>query len=221
MIKIAPSILAADFSKLGDEIKRVEKAGADLIHVDVMDGHFVPNISIGPVVVKSLRNITWLKLDVHLMITDPDRYIDSFIDAGADIITVHAEACQHLNRTINLIKQRGKSVAVALNPATPLGVLDYILPDLDMVLLMTVNPGYGGQTYITSMTKKIEELKKMIDSKGLHIDIQVDGGIDLNNIYAVTNAGANVIVAGTTVYKAVNAAEIIKELRERAVNPLI
>ncbi|MCX8129014.1 MAG: ribulose-phosphate 3-epimerase [Clostridia bacterium] len=216
MIKIAPSILAADFSKLGEEIKKVEAAGADMIHIDVMDGHFVPNITIGPPVVKSLRNITKLPFDVHLMIEKPDEYIDSFADAGADIITVHAEASRHLNRSVQRIKQRGMKACVALNPGTPLTALDWIISELDMVLIMTVNPGFGGQTYINGMTDKVKELKMLKTRKGLKIDIQVDGGIDLANIYKVTEAGANIIVAGSTVYNAADTYEIIRELKEIA-----
>lgn len=214
MIKIAPSILASDFSKLGAEIKRVEEAGADLIHIDVMDGHFVPNITIGPPVIKCLRPVTKLPFDVHLMISEPDKYIDDFANVGADIITVHTECCWHLNRTIQSIKQMGIKAAVALNPATSLSTIEWILDDVDMVLLMTVNPGFGGQSYIDTVTKKVSQLKKMVTDRKLNIDIEVDGGIDLSNIYRVTEAGANVIVAGSTVYKAENTKKIIKELKE-------
>lgn len=214
MIKIAPSILASDFSKLGAEIKKVEEAGADLIHIDVMDGHFVPNITIGPPVVKCLRTVTKLPFDVHLMISEPDKYIDDYANAGADIISVHAECCWHLNRTIQSIKQKGIQAAVALNPATSLSTIEWILDDVDMVLLMTVNPGFGGQSYIDSVTEKVRQLRNMITSRTLDIDIEVDGGIDLSNIYRVTEAGANVIVAGSTVYKAKDTKKIIKELKE-------
>lgn len=214
MIKIAPSILASDFSKLGAEIKKVEEAGADLIHIDVMDGHFVPNITIGPPVVKCLRTVTKLPFDVHLMISEPDRYIDNFANAGADIISVHVECCWHLNRTIQSIKQKGIKAAVALNPSTSLSTIEWILDDVDMVLLMTVNPGFGGQSYIDSVTEKVRQLKNMITDRKLDVDIEVDGGIDLSNIYRVTEAGANIIVAGSTVYKAEDTKKIIKELKE-------
>ncbi|NSW90815.1 MAG: ribulose-phosphate 3-epimerase [Firmicutes bacterium] len=216
MVKIAPSILASDFSRLSEEIKKVEEAGADLIHIDVMDGHFVPNITIGPPVIKCLRPVTRLPLDVHLMISEPDKYIDDFAEAGADIICVHVECCWHLNRTVQKIKQKGIKAAVALNPATSLTTIDWILGDVDMVLLMTVNPGFGGQTYIESVTEKIRHLRKLVTDKNLNTDIEVDGGIDLSNIYTVTEAGANVIVAGSTIYKAQDTKKIIRNLKELA-----
>jgi len=216
MIKIAPSILASDFSRLGEEILRVEKAGADMIHLDIMDGHLVPNITIGPPVIRSLRKVTQLPFDVHLMIEEPDRYIKDFADAGADIISVHVENNPHLHRTIEMIKERGVRASVVLNPATPLNTLDAVLGDVDMVLLMTVDPGFGGQQYIESMTDKIRELKNMAVKRSLKFDIEVDGGIDLSNIRSVTQAGANVIVAGTTIFGAPDAEEMISSLRRNA-----
>jgi len=216
MIKIAPSILSADFSCLGDEIKKVDDNGADLIHIDVMDGHFVPNITIGPGVVKCIRKVTKKPFDVHLMISNPNEYIEKFAEAGADIITVHAETSMHLNRTIQMIKSCGKKVGVALNPATPLSILDYVLQDVDMVLLMTVNPGFGGQSYINLSTKKIEALRNMIIRCSLDIDIEVDGGIDASNIDIVTKAGANIIVAGSAIYNKPDVGEAIKLLKLNA-----
>lgn len=216
MIRIAPSILASDFSKLGEEIKKVEKAGADMIHIDVMDGHFVPNISIGPPVVKCLRKVTKLPFDVHLMIDNADLFIDSFIEAGADILSVHIEGNPHIHRTIQHIKQKGAKASIALNPSTPLNSLEWLLDDLDMVLIMTVNPGFGGQSFIEEMTGKVREFKRMIQQKGKKIDIEVDGGIDTENVYRITEAGANVLVAGSTVYKAPDTAQIVRSLREKA-----
>jgi ribulose-phosphate 3-epimerase len=216
MIKIAPSLLASDFSRLGEEISRVERAGADMIHLDVMDGHFVPNITIGPPVIKSLRKVTELPFDVHLMIEEPDRYISDFVDAGANIISVHVENNPHLHRTIEMIRECGARPSVVLNPATPLNALDAVLGNVDMVLLMTVDPGFGGQHYIESMTDKIRELRQTAVKRGMKLDIEVDGGIDLWNIWDVTQAGANVIVAGTTIFGAPDADEIIKSLRQKA-----
>lgn len=216
MIKISPSILASDFSKLGEEISRVEKAGADMIHLDVMDGHFVPNITIGPPVIKSLRDVTGLPFDVHLMIDNPERHIEAFIDAGADILSVHVEKNPHLHRTIEMIKYHGRRASVVVNPATPLNTLEVILDKVDMVLLMTVDPGFGGQQYIDGMTQKIRDLKKMAVERGLGFDIEVDGGIDLDNIYEVTQAGANVIVAGSAIFNAPDIAGMIRDLRRKA-----
>ena len=200
MNKLAPSILSADFAALGEDVKKAERAGAQYLHIDVMDGAFAPSLSLGFPIIQSIRKLTDLVFDVHLMICDPDRYIGEFVAAGADIVTVHAEACPHLNRTIASIKEQGAKAGVVLNPATPLTALEYILEDLDMVLLMTVNPGFGGQKYIESCTRKIRELRGWITERGLNIDIEVDGGIKLDNVGKVLDAGANVIVAGSAVF---------------------
>lgn len=206
---LAPSILAADFAHLGAQIEEVEKAGAQLLHIDVMDGHFVPSISFGIPLISSIRKASGLKFDVHLMITEPDRYIDAFADAGADMITVHAEACRHLNRTLMHIRERGLRAGVALNPATPLNVLDYVYDCTDMILVMSVNPGFGGQKFIPSAMDKIRTLKAGIDAMGKNIDIQVDGGITLDNVADINAAGANVIVSGSSVF-AGNISENVK-----------
>lgn len=206
---LAPSILAADFAHLGAQIEEVEKAGAQLLHIDVMDGHFVPSISFGIPLISSIRKASGLKFDVHLMITEPDRYIDAFADAGADMITVHAEACRHLNRTLMHIRERGLRAGVALNPATPLNVLDYVYDCTDMILVMSVNPGFGGQKFIPSAMDKIRALKAGIDAMGKNIDIQVDGGITLDNVADINAAGANVIVSGSSVF-AGNISENVK-----------
>lgn len=198
---LAPSILSADYAVLGEQIRKLEQAGVPYMHIDVMDGMFVPSISIGLPVIKSIRKSTNTIFDVHLMIEEPIRYIDEFASAGADIITVHAEACHHLDRTIAAIKSTGKKAGVALNPATSLSVLEYVLPEVDMVLLMSVNPGFGGQSYIPYVTEKIKTLRAMIESKGRKIDIEVDGGVNLDNVREIIESGANVIVAGTAVFK--------------------
>lgn len=213
-IYVAPSILSADFAELGNEIRKIEAAGADLVHVDVMDGHFVPNISLGIPVVKCARKATKLPFDVHLMIENPDRYIDAFAEAGADSITVHQEACVHLHRTIQMIKKRNLKAAAALNPATPVSTLESILPDLDMVLLMSVNPGFGGQSYIPATTRKIAALRRMADELGMpDLDIEVDGGVDPVTCKEVRAAGANVLVAGSAVFGAADPAAVIAALK--------
>lgn len=201
MIKIAPSILSANFSNLGDDIIKLEKFGADVIHIDVMDGMFVPNISFGVPVMKSIRNLTKLPFDVHLMIEEPSRYIEDFVKAGADIITVHYEADKHIDRTISYIKGLGAKASVALNPATPVSVLENIISNLDMVLIMSVNPGFGGQKYIPYCSKKISDLRKMAEQFNKDLMIEVDGGIDSTNLGEVINCGANVIVAGSAVFR--------------------
>ncbi|WML39049.1 ribulose-phosphate 3-epimerase [Neobacillus sp. OS1-2] len=200
MVKIAPSILSADFSKLGEEIIAVEKAGADYIHIDVMDGHFVPNITIGPLIVDAIRPLTKLPLDVHLMIENPDQYIEAFTKAGADYITVHVEACRHLHRTIQNIKSYGIKAGVVLNPATPVETIQHVIGDIDMVLLMSVNPGFGGQTFIPEVLPKIRKVKDMADQKGLVIEIEIDGGVNPETAKQCIEAGANVLVAGSAIY---------------------
>jgi ribulose-phosphate 3-epimerase len=213
---MAPSILSADFSRLGDEIRAVENGGADVIHVDVMDGHFVPNITIGPPVVESVRKITELSLDVHLMIAEADRYIEDFARAGADWITVHVEACPHLHRTIGRIKELGKKAGAVLNPATPLGTLDEILGDVDLVMLMSVNPGFGGQSFIRSSINKIINLRKMIEERGLDVGIEVDGGVSPATIADVAGAGGNIFVAGSAVFGQQDYAKVIRQMKSIA-----
>lgn len=213
MIKLAPSVLACDFTRLGEEVKTVEKAGADYIHLDVMDGIFVPSLSIGMPVIDSLRKVTDIPFDVHLMMHEPGRYLKAFKEAGADQITVHAESCIRLRDTLQQIQDLGCRVGVALNPITSLSALDNVIDMVDQVLLMTVNPGFGGQKYLKSSTEKIRHLRKMIDEYELDVDIQVDGGIILDNVRTVLGAGANVIVAGSAVYRG-DAAENVRKFKE-------
>ncbi|WP_416144964.1 ribulose-phosphate 3-epimerase [Planococcus koreensis] len=213
MIKIAPSILAADFAKLGEEVLEVEKAGADWIHIDVMDGHFVPNISFGAIVVDAIRPLTKLPLDVHLMIENADRYIEDFAKAGADYITVHVEACPHLHRTIQLIRASGVKPGVVLNPHSPIETILPILEDIDLVLFMTVNPGFGGQKFIESVVPKVEQLSKIIREKGLSIDIQIDGGINEETIIPCAKAGANVFVAGSAIFGKADRREALQAIK--------
>ncbi|MCB2292040.1 ribulose-phosphate 3-epimerase [Clostridium algoriphilum] len=213
MIKIAPSILSADFSRLGEHIKELEAYGADMIHIDVMDGMFVPNISFGIPVIKSIRKLTKLPFDVHLMIEEPSRYIEDFVKAGADIITVHYETDRHIDRTINYIKSFGVKAAVALNPATPVALIKHLISNLDMVLIMTVNPGFGGQKYIEYCLDKVKEVRTLSDKYNKKLLIQVDGGIDEVNIREVVSGGANVIVAGSAVFKNGEIEKNMKALR--------
>jgi ribulose-phosphate 3-epimerase len=212
--KIAPSILSADFSRLADEVRAVEKAGADVIHVDVMDGHFVPNITIGPLVVQGLRKLTSLPLDIHLMIENPERYIEVFARAGGDWITIHAEVCPNLKRMIRKVRQLNVRPGIVLKPATPLKTLFPVLDDIDLVLIMSVNPGFGGQSFIPSTLKKIERLRKIVDQNGYSMEIEVDGGVKIENIREVSAAGGDIFVVGTGIFKTENYEETIRKLRQ-------
>lgn len=215
-LMIAPSILSADFTKLGEEINAVIDAGADVVHVDVMDGHFVPNITIGPLIVKAARQATDAPLDVHLMISEPDKYIDEFAKAGADWISVHVETCPHLHRTVTRIKELGKKAGVVLNPSTSLSTLDYILEEVDFVMLMSVNPGFGGQSFIESSLEKVRRLKKMIDERGLNVGIEIDGGVSPETIERISGAGVNIFVAGSAIYGCDEYSGVISELKQLA-----
>ena len=216
-LKIAPSILSADFGRLADEVAAI--ASADYVHVDVMDGHFVPNLTIGPVVVEAVRRATRLPLDVHLMIEDAERWVPAYAKAGADLIGVHVEACPHLHRTLHQIRDLGKRACVVLNPATPLDAIEWVLGDVDQVLLMSVNPGFGGQQFIASALDKIRRLRRMIDERGAAVDIEVDGGVKLDNIAAVVAAGADVIVSGSGIFGTANYAATIAAMRAHAAPP--
>lgn len=214
-VRIAPSILSADFLKLGEEVEKVERGGADLLHVDVMDGRFVPNITVGPMIVKALRGRTRLPLDVHLMIVEPEKYVEDFATAGADIITVHVEATYHLQRLLKRIQELGKKAGVSLNPHTPLSAIEWVLGDIDLVLIMTVNPGFGGQTFIPQMIQKIEQLRQKVDRYSLPVDIEVDGGIKVDNVANVARAGADIVVSGSGIFQTVDYGATIKEMKMR------
>jgi ribulose-phosphate 3-epimerase len=217
MIKLAPSILSADFARLGEQIDEVARAGADYIHVDVMDGHFVPNITIGAPVVAAIRPVTGLPLDVHLMIEHPERYISEFVQAGADIITVHVEASPHLQSTIRLIKELGVKAGVSLNPATPIGAVEEFLPHVDLILIMSVNPGFGGQSFIPETLPRIANMRKILDDRGLSAELEVDGGINADNAPDIVKAGADVLVAGNSVFRAKEGiSRALRRLREAA-----
>lgn len=218
--KLAPSILSADFRRLGEEIAAVTDAGADYIHVDVMDGHFVPNITIGPLVVEAARRSTHLPLDVHLMISEPDRYLEDFVRAGANLIGVHVEVLPHLHRTLQRIRELGVKASATLNPSTPLNTIEHVLEQLDMVLLMTVNPGFGGQEFIPAVIPKIRDLRRMIDERGLTVDVEVDGGISAETIGAVARAGADVFVAGSAVFHTPNYGETLRLFRKKIAEAL-
>src|SRR5512142_697759 len=215
-VRIAPSILSADFGRLAEEVRAAEQAGADWIHVDVMDGRFVPNITVGPLVVEAVRKATKLPIDAHLMIVEPERYVDAFARAGADLISVHAEVSPHLHRTLQAIRAAGARPAVALNPSTPLSTIEWVLGDCEMVLLMTVNPGFGGQRYIEACTEKVRRLREMADARGLSLEIEVDGGIKADTVAPVAGAGANVFVAGTAVFGAPDYRAAITGIRASA-----
>ncbi|MCD6260671.1 MAG: ribulose-phosphate 3-epimerase [Thaumarchaeota archaeon] len=219
-IKIAPSILSADFSKLGDEVRRAEEAGADIIHLDIMDGHFVPNLTFGPIIVKAIRSHTKLPFHVHLMVEKPEDYIERVVEAGGDLVIVHAEACTHLQRILSMIRNLGARSGVALNPATPLTTIEYVLDDLDLILIMSVNPGFGGQDFIPSVLPKIRRARRRVMKRGLKIEIAVDGGVNVETAPKIVEAGADVLVAGTAVFGKPDLKKAVQELREAASKPL-
>ena len=212
--KIAPSILSADFARLADEIAKVEAAGADMIHVDVMDGHFVPNFTIGPPIVKAIRKVTKLPLDVHLMMTNPDEFIPEFIKAGSNYLTVHVETCPHLHRTVQSIKEEGVKAGVTLNPATPLASIEEILPEVDLLLIMSVNPGFGGQSFIPSVLEKLRRARKMIDGRGLKVELEVDGGVKPDNMTELSRAGADIFVSGSAIFGSGDYKGTIQKMRK-------
>jgi ribulose-phosphate 3-epimerase len=212
--KIAPSILSADFAYLADEIAKVTEAGADMIHVDVMDGHFVPNFTIGPPIVKAIRKVTRLPLDVHLMMTNPDDYIHDFIKAGSNYITVHVETCPHLHRTIQSIKEEGVKAGVTLNPATPLSSVEEILGEVDLLLIMSVNPGFGGQSFIPSVLEKLRRARTMIDQRGAKVELEIDGGIKVENVAAIAQAGADILVSGSAIFQSKDYKDTIQKMRQ-------
>ena len=219
-IKIAPSILSADFSKLGEEVKKVEEAGADILHLDIMDGHFVPNLTFGPIVVKAIRNWTKLPFYVHLMVERPEDYIKEVVEAGGDLIIVHVETCVHLQRVLRMIRDLGVKSGVALNPATPLTTIEYVLDDLDLILIMSVNPGFGGQEFIPSVLPKIRRVRRKLVKRGLEIEIAVDGGVNVETAPKIVEAGADVLVAGTAIFGKPDLKKAIQELREAALKTL-
>ena len=219
-IKIAPSILSADFSRLGDEVRRAEEAGADIIHLDIMDGHFVPNLTFGPIIVKAIRSHTKLPFYVHLMVEKPEDYIERVVEAGGDLVIVHVEACTHLQRVLSMIRDLGARSGVALNPATPLTTIEYVLDDLDLILIMSVNPGFGGQVFIPSVLPKIKRARRRVMKRGLEIEIAVDGGVNVETAPKIVEAGADVLVAGTAVFGKPDLKKAIQELREAALKPL-
>lgn len=220
MIKIAPSILAANFAKLGEEVKEVEAAGAELIHIDVMDGHFVPNISFGAIALEAIRPLSTLPMDVHLMIENPDQYIEQFAKAGANYITVHVEACRHLHRTIQLIRSFGVKPGVVLNPHTPIETIQHVLEDVDMVLFMTVNPGFGGQKFIESVVPKVAALSAIIKERGLNIEIEIDGGINAETIVPCAKAGATIFVAGSAIYSKEDRAQALQQIKQAGMDAI-